>query len=579
MAIDPPSPALNAATTQPDKAAIVAAMTAHAGLRLTDDERAQLEEYVDTVWAMAARLREVDSPGLEGLRADRPLRTAAANRPGPGAEPAPPSSANLGAPRPVPASLLDAGVLAVAEAIGRGAFTPADVTEAVLERIDRFDGAVRAYVTVDGAGARAAARALTAELRAGGPRSVLHGMPIGAKDSIPIHGMRCTYNSPLLRDWYPQRDAEAIRRLRAAGAVMVGKHNLNEFGWSLPSDGDLTPPPRNPWFPAERSVGSSSGGAAAVAAGLALAAIGTDGGGSIRLPAGQHSLYGVKPGHDDVPRQGVGEGSVSEVSVLARTAPDAAAVLAAMLVDPEAPDAVGRFWSEPSARAAEVALGVRTVRLGVPEGYLEDVGMEEDVATVLAAVRRACGDLGFELVPVPRAALDILHDAVRANFVIIAAEHYFDHEGPGKDRGRYGPSAGFYNLPGACLTAADYLHAQRVGGIAREAIDAVLGTVDLLLTPTSPVTRTSTARNPKTHRKGGNAAYTAPFNLSGHPAISFPAGLSGEGIPIGMQLVGRRGSEFHQLAVGHTIASRLTLPAFPDPERVVAFARAEASKP
>nr|MBA2668102.1 hypothetical protein [Trueperaceae bacterium] len=104
---------------------------------------------------------------------------------------------------------------------------------------------------------------------------------------------------------------------------------------------------------------------------------------------------------------------------------------------------------------------------------------------------------------------------------------------------------------------------------AKDAIDAVLGGVDMLLTPTSPVTRTSTARNPKTHRKGGNAAYTAPFNISGHPALSFPAGVSGEGIPIGMQLVGRRGSEFEQLRVGHAVASRLRLPAFPDMERVV----------
>ncbi len=407
---------------------------------------------------------------------------------------------------------------------------------------------------------------------------MLHGVCIGAKDSIPIAGMRCTYNSPLMRDWQPKRDAEAIRRLRAAGAVMVGKHNLNEFGWSLPTEEDLTPPPRNPWFPEERSVGSTSGGGAAVAAGLALAAIGTDGGGSIRLPAGQHGLFGVKPGHDDVPRQGVGEGSVSEVSVLARTAAGAAAVLAAMQVDVDGVGGAERLRREPAERAAQVLEGPKALRLGVPEGYLQDVGMEDDVADALESVRHVCAELDIEIVGLPRPALDVLHDAVRANFVIIAAEHFFDHEGPGRDRKRYGSSAGFYNLPGSCLTAADYLHAQRVGGIARDAIDAVLGSVDLLLMPTTPVTRTSTARNPKTHRKGGNAAYTAPFNISGHPAISFPAGMSREGIPIGMQLVGRRGSEYHQLSVGHAISSRLTLPPFPDPTRVVAHVRNEDAR-
>jgi amidase len=195
--------------------------------------------------------------------------------------------------------------------------------------------------------------------------------------------------------------------------------------------------------------------------------------------------------------------------------------------------------------------------------------MEEDVRSALLDVRRACGELGFELVALPREALDVLHDAVRANFVIIAAEHFFDHEGPGARRERYGPSAGFYNLPGSCLSAADYLHALRVGGIARDAVDAVLGEVAMLLMPTTPVTRTSTARDPRTHRKGGNAAYTAPFNISGHPSISFPAGVSGEGIPIGMQLVGPRASEFEQLRVGHAIASRLTLPPFPDAARLL----------
>lgn len=556
-----------------DKATIVAALTAHAGVRLTADERERLEEYADTVWDMAARLRYVDTPGLEGLRTDMPLRAAYANREDPCAAPAPPLRPSARRSL-VPGTLLDGGLVTLAQVIARGDVTPSDVTHAVLERIERFDGAVRSYITVDREGALAAARTLDAEIADGGPRSVLHGVPIGAKDSIPIAGMACTYNSPLMRDWVPKRDAEAIRRLRAAGAVMIGKHNLNEFGWSLPTENDLAPPPRNPWFPAERSVGSTSGGGAALAAGLALAAIGTDGGGSIRLPAGQHLLFGVKPGHDDVPRQGVGEGSLSEVSVLARTAADAAAVLAAMQVDLDAPGAQERLRREPADRAAAVQVPLGALRLGVPEGYLADVGMEDDVAGALADVRRACDELGVELVSVPKPALDILHDAVRANFVIIAAEHFFDHEGPSADRSRYGESAGFYNLPGSCLSAADYLHALRVGGIAREAIDAVLGGVDMLLTPTSPVTRTSTARNPKTHRKGGNAAYTAPFNISGHPALSFPAGISGEGIPIGMQLVGRRGSEFEQLRVGHAVASRLRLPAFPDMEHVVARVRA-----
>jgi len=551
-----------------DRAAVVAAFATHAGLDLDEDERARLETYVTTVWDMAASLREVPSPGLEGARDDLPLRAAYANR-GPDAEPAPapPPAGEARPERAVAAIGRDARALQ--SAFANGDFTPLDLTAAYLDRIDRYDPFVRSYVAVDWDGALGTAAALSRELAAGSARSPVHGLPIGAKDSIPIAGMRCTFNSPLMRAWRPRRDAEAVRRLRAAGAVMLGKHNLNEFGWSLPSEDDLTPPPRNPWYPAEFSVGSTSGGGAAVAAGLAAAALGTDGGGSIRLPAGQHGLFGIKPGHGDVPRGGVSDGRVSEVSVLVRSAEDAAAILAVMQTDVDAADAAARLRAYPAERAAFVASPPGAVRLGVPQGYLDDVGMEDDVAVAFDAARRAAEEAGLELVEVPKRALDVLHDAVRANFVVIAAEHYFDHEGPGAHRERYGRSAGFYNLPGSCLTAADYLHALRVGEIARDAIDAVFGTVDLLLTPTTPVVRTSTARDPASHRRGGNARYTSPFNISGHPASSFPAGVGREGIPIGAQLVGPRGSEYVQLRVARALAARLARPPFPDMDQVV----------
>lgn len=132
-----------------------------------------------------------------------------------------------------------------------------------------------------------------------------------------------------------------------------------------------------------------------------------------------------------------------------------------------------------------------------------------------------------------------------------------------------GASAGFNNLPGACLTAADYLHALRVGELIRRQVDEVLGAADFILTPTSPVTRTSSARNPETLRRGGNAAYAAPFSISGHPGVSLPVGLSDEGIPIGMQLVGRDGSEFDLLRAARAISGAFELPAFPDLERMV----------
>lgn len=527
------------------RARMVQAFADRARLDLSDSELERLSEYVESAWDMADRLHEVDQPGREGLAADLPLRSAWANV---GSRSEPPASVQA----PEPLERLPSSVLETAAMIASGSVTPLELVSSQLAHIDRYDADVRSYITVDHAGAMAAASNLTEELSDGRPRSILHGVSFGAKDSIPAAGMRCTYNSPLMRDWVPARDAEAVRLLREAGAVLVGKHNLNEFGWSLPSEDDLAPPPRNPWLPEEYSVGSSSGSAAAVAAGLASFAIGTDGGGSIRLPAGQHSLFGLKPTHDKISRLGVSDGSVSEVGILTKTAEDAAAVLA-MLLGGSAASCIAHVSEAPDR-----------LRIGLPTGYIDDIGMEDDVRELLDAAVRFLDEACHEVVHLSSQSLKLLHDGVRANFVLIAAEHYFDHEGPGRDRSRYGASAGFYNLPGACLTAADYMHAQRVGKLVRAEVDAVFQSTDLLLMPTSPVTRTSTARNPRTHRRGANAAYTAPFNLTGHPALSVPVGLSSEGIPIGLQLVGPMDSELELLQTGGWLSSLFELPAFPE---------------
>lgn len=553
---------------------IVAAFATRAKLNLSDAEHQRIVEYVADAWDMADRLRDVETPGYEGMSDQLPLRAAYSNS---GAGTASTGSATYGSSSTaalgdttptVSDEVLEGSVVNASRAMAAGDITPLDLVTGQLERISRFDRGVRSYITVDRGGALSTAASLTGELQVSGPRSPLHGIPFGAKDSIPATGMPCTFNSPLTRDWLPKRDAEAVRRLRAAGAVLVGKHNLNEFGWSLPREDDLAPPPRNPWLPEEYSVGSTSGGGAAVSARLAMFALGTDGGGSIRLPAGQHLLFGLKPGHRRVPPAGVTEGRVSEVSVLARAAEDVAAVLAALLVDPDEKGAKERLKSEPAAWIDHVLSAPQGLRIGVPDGYIEDVGMEPAMRHAFDDTLRAIRDLGHEVVHLGRPTLNILHDGVRANFVVIASEHYFDHEGPGKDRGRYGASAGFYNLPGAFLTAADYLHAMRVGELVRGQVNDVLNEVDMILTPTSPVTRTSTARNPKTHRRGGNAAYTSPFNLSGHPGVSLPVGLSDEGLPMGMQLIGRDGSEFDLLRAARAVSSALTMPPFPGLERM-----------
>jgi aspartyl-tRNA(Asn)/glutamyl-tRNA(Gln) amidotransferase subunit A len=553
-------------------------------LRPADEER--LREYVEDLWELADSIAEVDHPGLQGVEGVLPRQYAWANTAGTlAADAAPPTvRAADAAPLPVPATdasppsapaqptqrhapgeLHRWSLAAVSEAIRTRRITPTEVTERIIARIQALDVDVHSYVTLAERPARASALRLTREVDEGAWRGPLHGIPIGIKDSIPVAGMPCTGNSRLLEDWVPRRDAEAVRRLRESGAVILGKHNLNEFGWSIPSDADLTPPPRNPWFPSEPSVGSTSGGAAALTAQLCYAAIGTDGGGSVRLPAAQHLLVGIKPTHARVPRTGYGGGRVSDIGVLARSAHDAALVLAALL-QPLDGRASGERADDIRHRAEGVTRTLRPLRLGLPREYLSQVGMEGDVAVAFDRAVALCRSLGMEVVDLLPSALRNLAAGVNANFVVIAAEHHNAHRRTmAANNERYGASARFYNLPGAFLSAADYLNALRVGDVVRSEVEEALQFVDMLLMPTSPVTRTSVARNAKTHRRGGNAAYTSPFNLTGHPAASVPIGRSSEGIPIGLQFVGAYDSDFDILAAAHAILEAQDLPAFPVP--------------
>jgi Asp-tRNA(Asn)/Glu-tRNA(Gln) amidotransferase A subunit family amidase len=237
-------------------------------------------------------------------------------------------------------ALYQRSILDVAGMLRRGEVSSVELVKASLARIDELNDVVHAFITVDRDGALTAAQAADAQRSDGLPDSPLHGVPVAVKDNLDTAGLPTTQNSRALADHVPSVDAPAVARLRSAGAVIVGKTNMNEFGWSLPSEADLVPPVRHPWNPSYRSIGSSSGSAAAVAAGMAYAALGTDGGGSTRLPAGQHGLVGLKPTWGAVPR-GNAFHKLSVVGVLARTSNDVAAVfdvIANRPVPPTAPE-------------------------------------------------------------------------------------------------------------------------------------------------------------------------------------------------------------------------------------------------
>jgi len=420
-----------------------------------------------------------------------------------------------------------------------GSLSPVELTQLLFQRVDRCNATLHAYITVAADRALVDADAAQRRLERGddGP---LVGIPFAIKDSVATHGIRTTANSRVLEHWIPARDAAAVARLRQAGAIILGKTNLNEFGWSLPREDDLCPPPRNPWNPQYAAIGSSSGSGAAASGGLAIAALGTDAGGSVRLPAGQMGLVGIKATHALISRVGsLHKGSLGNIGPLVRTTRDMAIVLNAVAgYDHEDPDSRPR---EAIDYLAGIDDGANWVRLGVPWSYIDTVPVEVEVRESFEAALRDFERLGASIRGVD---LRVLSHARAANFVVLNAEHYASHESILRTQwALHGPSARLYLTQAAFLSAADYLQALEVRRLVGAAVDAVLREVDLIVMPTSPVVTAEVARQPGSHRRGINASFTAPFNLTGHPALSVPCGMSAIGLPIGMQLTGRRWDE------------------------------------
>jgi aspartyl-tRNA(Asn)/glutamyl-tRNA(Gln) amidotransferase subunit A len=417
-----------------------------------------------------------------------------------------------------------------------GSITPLNLVEALVERNQALDPLLRSTITLSSETALEEAEVAGAEIRRGAWRGPLHGIPIGIKDCIATAGIRTTANSRLLSDWVPGEDAPAVTALRSAGAIVLAKLNLNEFAWSIPSEDDLCPPPRNPWRTASRAMGSSSGSAVAVASGLCPAAIGTDAGGSVRQPASNCGVIGLKPTHGLAPADAtLGPPSICDVGPLARTVEDVAILLDALT-------------GGGSGYARALADPPKPRRLGVLRSFVEGTEVDPEVSAAFAEAVRTLASLGIEVREVD---VEGLTAAAAADFVVLNAEAFAAHEETlRKQRTLYGASAAAYHLQGAFLSAADYIAALRVGEVVRERVNRVLREVDFLAAPVVPVLTSEAARAKKAQpHTGGTAVFTAPFNLTGHPALALPCGMSAAGMPIGLQLVGATRGERDLLQV------------------------------
>ncbi|HME37013.1 MAG TPA: amidase [Candidatus Sulfotelmatobacter sp.] len=429
--------------------------------------------------------------------------------------------------------------------------SPVEITQDCLSRIERLNPALNAFITVMAESALAEARRAEAEILRGEWRGALHGVPVALKDLIDTAGVRTTAGSALYKDRVSNRDAEVVRRLRQAGAVIVGKNNLHEFaygGSSLVSHfGDV----HNPWDVGRMAGGSSGGSAAAVAAGLAYAAIGTDTAGSIREPAALCGCVGLKPTYGRVSSRGVIplSWSLDHVGPLAATVADAAIVLQAIAgYDAEDITTVDVPVTDYVSALREDAKGMR---VAVVRGYFFD-DLDAEVASAMEHALRGLQSLGAELREVRFGENDVLADRT-----VQATESYAFHaENVAKSPELYQAETVRRIRSGQAVTAAEYIQRRRELDEARRSIRAVFADVDVLVTPTTPVPAPVIAdlkMNPDALRPAELKLLrdTRPFNVWGLPAISVPCGFTESGLRIGLQIAGPHWREDLVLRLAH----------------------------
>jgi aspartyl-tRNA(Asn)/glutamyl-tRNA(Gln) amidotransferase subunit A len=413
--------------------------------------------------------------------------------------------------------------------------------ESCLARIEELEPLVRAWVIVDRAGARDQARRLDAELAAGNWRGPLHGIPIGIKDLVDVAGFVTAAGSPLLADNVAARDATLVARLRQAGAVILGKTVTTQFASFDP------PATRNPWNFERTPGGSSSGSAAAVACGMCLGAIGSQTGGSITRPASYCGVAGCKPTYGRVSTAGVMPlaPSMDHPGPIGRSVHDLAILLDA-IAGPDARDPL--CSAQPYARVAEQCVATlhvadeaanhaerrgaieRPLRLGVLGGLFSDLAHESARESLMVAIDmlRSCGAAVSE-VALPASFADVL----RSHRVIMSVEAAAEHEPQFRRYPKeYLPKIRGLVEEGLRAAAPDYVRAKRHQQVLSRDILTCFRGVDVLVTPAAlgPAPDTSTT---------GDPALNSPWSFTGLPTVSFPIGLATDGLPVGIQLVGR----------------------------------------
>ena len=434
------------------------------------------------------------------------------------------------AAEPIPETILE-----LSSSFRTKKISPVEITRIVLDRIERFAPRLGAFITVTADSAMAAARSAETEIAAGRWRGPLHGIPVALKDLIDTAGVRTTSGSELHKDRLPVTDAEVVRKLKEAGAVIVGKNNLHEFAYGGSSLVSYFGEVHNPWDLSRIAGGSSSGSAAAVAAGLCYAAIGTDTAGSIREPASLCGCVGLKPTYGRVSARGVIplSASLDHVGPFAASVADVAIVLQA-ITGYDAGD-IGSCDVPVSDYSSGLSETVKALRVGVPRPYFFD-DLDPETATAMEEAMAAIRDLVSEVREIEL--------RVPTDRTLQAAESYAYHERHVAETPELFQAETLRRIrSGEKISAAEYIQQQRELAEARRNIGAIFGDVDLIVTATTPNSAPAIQdlkANPDALRPAELRVLrnTRPFNVWGLPAISVPCGFTKSGLPIGLQIAG-----------------------------------------
>jgi aspartyl-tRNA(Asn)/glutamyl-tRNA(Gln) amidotransferase subunit A len=428
--------------------------------------------------------------------------------------------------------------------------SPVELTQACLDRIEKLNPVLNAFITITAETALTQAREAEAEIKRGGWKGPLHGVPVAVKDLLDTAGVRTTGASELFKDRVPTRDAEVVRRLKAAGAVLLGKLNMHELAYGGSSVISYYGPVHNPWEPHFSTGGSSGGSAAAVAAGLCYGAIGSDTGGSIREPAAYCGIVGLKPTYGRVSTRGAIplSWSLDHLGPMTRTTMDAALMLQVIAgYDPE--DTNSTDTPVPDYAVAMAGKTSR-LRIGITHAHFHE-GLDPEIQAAMDAALEV-----VRTITASRSDVEVPAAMDTATLILRAEAFTYHRESVLKTPALYQSETLRRLKAGADITATEYIGAVRQMEQLRRFVLKVFESVDLVITPTTPVPPFAIAEllagvEDMRAKEVLMLRNTRSFNLLGLPTISVPCGFTSKGLPIGMQITGPPGGEASVLRLAH----------------------------